>query len=211
MGHAYDESYAARNQADLVALIEGNPLAWVVSGKAEALMHSPLPLRCGYAADGRLSHLLGHLALRNPLAARLREDPMAAAFFLGPQAYVSASWLDDRTQAPTWNYCAAAFQLKVELHDAPGAIRDELSALVAQMEAGRPKAWQLEEMEGRYAHLARHVVAFRAQIVSVHSTFKLGQDERPGDYAQIAEGLGRSQEASLLHWMRRFEARDEEP
>ncbi|VFR31934.1 Transcriptional regulator [plant metagenome] len=209
MGHAYDHQYAARGQHDLVALIEGNPLAWLVSGAGEALLHSPVPLRCGYADDGCLSHLLGHLALRNPHVARLREDPEAAAFFLGPQAYVSPSWLDDRTQAPTWNYCAAGFRLRVELHDDPASIRDELAALVAQTEAGRPKAWQLAEMGERYERLAAHVVAFRAEIIAVQATFKLGQDERPVDYAQIVQGLEAEREDSLVAWMRRFNLRSE--
>ncbi|MFT3761500.1 MAG: FMN-binding negative transcriptional regulator [Pseudoxanthomonas sp.] len=205
MGHAYDDSYAAREQNDLVALIEGYPLAWLVSGTGAALTHTPLPLRCGYDADGHLSHLLGHLALRNPHVARLRSDAEAMALFMGPQAYVSPSWLDDRTQAPTWNYCAAGFRLHVELCEDPESIRNELTMLVEQMEAGRPKAWRLEEMGERYQRLAANVVALRARILSVHATFKLGQDERPGDYAQIVQGLDGAGKESLLEWVRRFE------
>lgn len=208
MGHARDTLYAARSQADLVALLAAQPLAWLVSAGGQDAASTPLPLRAGLDADGNLVSLLGHLARRNPHAARLQRDPDAQVLVMGPHAYVSPSWLDDRTQAPTWNYASADFQVRVSLLADADAIDAELDALVTQMEAGRTNAWRMAEMGERQARLAQGVVALRADIVSVQATFKLGQDERRQDFDQIVRGLEHGGEHKVATWMRAFDARN---
>ncbi len=209
MGHARDERYAPRSQDDVVALLREQPMGWLVSAGDDGHA-TPLPLRAELDAQGRLVALCGHLARRNPQVETLRSDPRARAFVLGPNAYVSASWLDDRTQAPTWNYVALAFTLRVSLAESPAAIASELDALVAQVEAARPRAWRIAEMGERYARLAQGVVAFRAEIVELRATFKLGQDERAHDFAQILAGLDAAGETALTRWMRAFDERGPE-
>lgn len=207
MGHARDQRYGARSQADLIELLAAQPLAWLVSPGGADAAFTPLPLRAERGRDGALVALRGHLARRNPHLARLRRDPQAHALLLGPQAYVSPRWLDDRTQAPTWNYAAAAFALRVSLSEAPDDIAAELQALVAQMEAGHADAWRLEEMGARYARLASGVTALRGEIVEVRATFKLGQDEAAHDFGQILQGLAANGEDALVRWMRAFDTR----
>jgi transcriptional regulator len=207
MGHARDTLYAARSQDDLVALLAAQPLAWLVSAGGDDAASTPLPLRAGFGADGKLDALLGHFAKRNPHAARLQRDPVAQVLVMGPHAYVSPSWLDDRTQAPTWNYVSASFDVRVSLLTDADAIGAELDALATQMEAGRDNAWRMQEMGERQARLAQGVVALRAEIVSVHATFKLGQDERRYDLDQIVRGLEKEGEPELVRWMRDFDVR----
>jgi len=207
MGHARDSLYAARSQDDVLKLLQAQPMAWLVSAGGEDAAFTPLPLRAALDADGRLLALQGHLARRNPHVARLRRDPIAQALVMGPHAYVSPSWLDDRTQAPSWNYAAAVFELEVSLSDEPQAIEDELRALVTRMEGARPNAWTLEEMGDRYARLAQGVTALRGAITRTRSTFKLGQDERDHDFAQLLAGLSRSGEAQVVQWMQAFSNR----
>lgn len=210
MGHARDTLYAARTQDDLVALLAAQPLAWLVSTGGEDAASTPLPLRAGFDADGNLVSLLGHCAKRNPHVARLQRDPDAQALVMGPHAYVSPSWLDDRTQAPTWNYASATFQVRVSLLTDAEAIDAELDALVTQMEAGRANAWRMAEMGERQARLAQGVVALRADIVSAQATFKLGQDERREDFDQIVRGLEQGGEHQVVMWMHAFDARNTE-
>jgi transcriptional regulator len=210
MGHARDTLYATRSQDDLVALLAAQPLAWLVSPGGEDAASTPLPLRAGFDAAGNLVSLLGHLARRNPQVARLQRDPVAQVLVMGPNAYVSPSWLDDRTQAPTWNYASADFQVRVSLLTDAGAIDAELDALVTQMETGRANAWRMAEMGERQARLAQGVIALRADIVSVRATFKLGQDERRQDFDQIVRGLEQEGEHQLVTWMHAFDARNAE-
>jgi len=210
MGHARDTLYATRGQDDLIALLTAQPLAWLVSAGGDDAASTPLPLRAGFNAEGALVSLLGHLAKRNPHVARLQRDPLAQVLVMGPNAYVSPSWLDDRTQAPTWNYASASFQVRVSLRTEADAIDAELDALVAQMEAGRDNAWRMSEMGERQARLAQGVVALRADIVSVQATFKLGQDERRHDFEQIVRGLRQDGKREIAEWMHAFDMRDAE-
>jgi transcriptional regulator len=207
MGHARDSLYAARSQDDLMKLLDAQPMAWLISAGGEDAAFTPLPLRAALDGDGRLVALQGHLARRNPHVARLRRDAIAQALVMGPHAYVSPSWLDDRTQAPSWNYAAAVFELEVVISEEAQAIEDELRALVTRMEGARPNAWTLEEMGERYARLAQGVTAFRGVITKTRATFKLGQDERDHDFAQLLAGLSRSGEAEVVQWMQAFSTR----
>jgi len=204
MGHARDSRYAPRSQDDVLRLLATQPFAWLVSAGGEDAAFTPLPLRAELDADGGLVALRGHLARRNPHVARLRRDGRAQALLIGPHAYVSPSWLDDRTQAPSWNYAAAMFELEVTVSEEPADIRAELAALVSQMEAGRPRAWALDEMGERYARLATGVTALRGAVREVRATFKLGQDEARHDFAQLLAGLQTGGELALVEWMRDF-------
>lgn len=204
MGHARDSRYAPRSSADIRRLLAAQPLAWLVSAGAADAAFTPLPLRAECDAAGNIVALRGHLARRNPHVARLRRDGRAQALILGPQAYVSPSWLADRTQAPSWNYAAAVFELDVEVSEREDDIRSELDALVTQMEAGRERAWSVAEMGERYARLAAGVSALRAVVREVRATFKLGQDEVRHDFAQLLAGLGAGGEHRLVQWMQDF-------
>jgi transcriptional regulator len=204
MGHARDSRYAARSQDDVLRLLAAQPFAWLVSTGGDDAAFTPLPLRAECDANGQLVALRGHLARRNPHVARLQRDGRAQALVMGPHAYVSPSWLDDRTQAPSWNYAAAVFDLDVAVSEAAHDIRAELDALITQMEAGRPRAWALDEMGERYARLATGVSSLCGVVREVRATFKLGQDEAPFDFAQLLLGLQADGEHALVDWMRDF-------
>ncbi|MDR7191969.1 FMN-binding negative transcriptional regulator [Luteimonas terrae] len=206
MGHARDSRYAPRHDGDVLRLLDAQPFAWLVSPGGDDAAFTPLPLRTEIDAEGRLVALRGHVARRNPHVARLRRDPIAYALVIGPHAYVSPSWLDDRTQAPSWNYAAAAFTLHVDCSEDAADIAEELDAMVNSMEAGRPNAWALPEMGERYARLAQGVTALRGRIIETRATFKLGQDEAPHDFAQLIAGLVSGGEHALVDWMRAFDA-----
>ena len=206
MGHVRDARYAPRDARDVAHLVAAQPFGWLVSAGGDDAAFTPLPLRPALDAHGNVVALLGHLARRNPHVARLRRDPVAQVLTIGPHAYVSPSWLDDRTQAPTWNYAAVAFDVRVTTHEADDDIAAELAALAATMEAGRDNAWSLVDMGERYARLAQGVTALRCDVVRTQATFKLGQDERPADYAQIVAGLVRNGDTTLAGWMQAFAA-----
>jgi len=200
-------TFAARGPGDVAELARAHPLAWVVSAGRDGLLATPLPLLAHTDADGRLSALEGHFALSNPQVAALSADPQALLLWLGPQGYVSPSWLHDRTQAPSWNYASAQCQVRISFNDDAAVLRAHLQALVAAHEAGRDQAWQVDEMGERYATLAARIVSFRAEPVRLQERFKLGQDERADVYADILGGMSRSGAdggTALCEWMRRF-------
>ncbi len=199
--------FAARSDDDIHRLVLENPLAWVVSGAEGALRATPLPIRPKFGADGQLEQLWGHFARSNPQHEGLACDPQALILFLGPQGYVSPSWMADRTQAPTWNYASVQFLVTMELVSDPVGVRELLDDLVGAMEQGRPKAWSAQEMGQRYDGLSRGIVGFRARILETRAKFKLGQDERDDVFGDILEGLEAVGGADLHAWMKDFDRR----
>lgn len=191
-----------RDSADLARL---HPLAWVVSMGAGGPLATPLPLLVHSTAGGAISAVEGHFARHNPQVAALQADPQALLLWLGPNGYVSPSWMRDRSQAPSWNYASLQCRVRIAFSDDETALRTHLDALVAVHEAGRPGAWQAAEMGARYATLAARIVAFRAELPEPRPRFKLGQDERHDVYADILQGLRQaSGHAALCEWMQRF-------
>jgi len=196
--------YQPRDNDDIQALVDGHPLAWIVCGSPAEFAATPIPVQLRCDEDGEPSMLVGHFARSNPQLAQLAATPEALVLLMGPQSYVSPSWFDDRTQAPTWNYACAAFHVTVTLEDEPDAIGQRLEDLVTAMEASHARPWHVREVGSRYASLSRGVTGFHAQIHGTRASFKLGQDERDDVFADILAGLETSGEHELVAWMERF-------
>ncbi|GIL39663.1 FMN-binding negative transcriptional regulator [Roseiterribacter gracilis] len=195
-------TFAARAPQDVVRLVGSHPLAWVVSDGPHATL---LPLRAVVAPDGSITQLRGHFARANPQVAALRAKSDALLLFLGPHGYISPSWMNDRTQAPTWNYASAQFRVELSFFEEAEALEELLRDLIGAMEHGRPNPWRQEEMGARFSSLARGIIGFDAKILSSTAKFKLGQDERRDVFADITSALARDPAAAeLLQWMLDF-------
>lgn len=186
-------------------LIQEAPLGWLVSLNLTAPLASPIPMQAATDDAGELTELRGHLARRHPLVDRFRQTGRALALFMGPQGYISPSWMADRTQAPTWNYASVQCVVDVVLLDDDQITESDLRDLVAQQEAGRDQAWSVDDMGLRYQRLASGIIGFRAKVVTHSHKFKLGQDERDDVYGDITAALaGQAHSETLLRWMQAF-------
>lgn len=187
---------------DIDRLIAMHPFALVISSATGTPLATPLPLLLERDANGEMT-LLGHMPRAHPHTDLLRRQPRALAVFQGAHGYISPSWLTDRTQAPTWNYETIHLEIDVEFDERAEATEAALTRLVEHMERGRPNAWSVADMGARYATLAPAVVAFRARVITTYAKFKLGQNERDNDRADILAGLERTKHQSLLDAMLR--------
>jgi transcriptional regulator len=193
--------FAPPSEADVTRLVREHPFAWVVSAPDGELSATPLPIRPVVDDEDRIVELRGHFARSNPHVALLRRTPRALLLFMGPHGYVSASWLRDRTRTPTWNYAMVQYLVDVEFVEDVARTDWLMRDLVDAMEAGRPAAWSLDEMGPRYRQLASGVIGFHAHIRGRRAKFKLGQDERDAEYADIVGALRRDGDHALLAWM----------
>jgi len=190
-----------RSPQDLADLIAGHPLAWVCSQGSAGLGAALLPLLPEWGPGGELVAVEGHFPRAHPMVPALRADPNALVLWLGPQSYVSPSWLADRTQAPSWIFASAQCRVRVQFDEREGAIDAHLKRLVDAHEAGRPNAWAMSEMGARQAQLAARVIAFRAEVEQLDERYKLSQDERDTEYASQIAQLA---DHPVAAWMRRF-------
>ena len=198
------DPFRARSPDDLVDLVRQQPLAWIVSGVAGALSATPLPVQLVCDDQCQPVKILGHFARRNAQLGALAADPRATVLLIGPNGYISPSWFADRTQAPTWNYASAVFDVEVRLLDTPADADRLLDGLVDQVERDRPDRWRSEEMGERRNRLSANVVGFEARVIRANARFKLGQDERDDVFADILRGLDVLDQSALAGWMRRF-------
>ena len=58
-------------------------------------------------------------------------------------------------------------------------------------------------MGERYQRLVTAIIGFHAHILERRVKFKLGQDERDSEYADITAALAAGGDDTLLDWMRR--------
>lgn len=198
-------TFVPEDAIEIDRLIAAHPFAQLVSCNGLMPVCTPLPLLLH--RDGEQTWLIGHFARANPHVAMLREHPQALAVFMGEHAYMSPSWLRDRTQAPTWNYETVHCEVEVEFLDHNEAIHAALEELVTHMETGRESAWGIADMGPRYEQLSRAVIAFRARITAIHPKFKLGQNERDDVYADMLAGAERDQLRGIAGAMRRIPRR----
>ena len=190
-----------KSPADIARLVRDHPLATVICNGAAGFAATPLPLIAETHGDGRVVALIGHFAGSNPQLAALRNDPRALAVFNGPQAYVSPRVVSKPQWGPTWNYAVVRFQVAVTL--TPELNDRALAVLIAALEGDGPDAWRADRMGERYDRLISHVVAFRAEVLSTHATFKLGQDEDDTSFAEILDATDDQELARMMVEQRR--------
>jgi transcriptional regulator len=186
---------------EVTHLVANHPFGLLISGAAQGISATPLPLLLERNVDGS-STIIGHFALANPHVARLQANPDALIVFQGPHGYISPSWFDDRTQAPTWNFATVHFTVKIEFLYTENDAREAVEKLSARMESGRPGAWSPADMGDRYQRLLPAIIAFRAHVLSTSAKFKLGQNERQLELEQSLSGLERNNQHALAMLVR---------
>jgi transcriptional regulator len=196
--------FAPRSDGDVARLVLSQPLSWIVSGTGADFRATLLPLRPEVDANGALVRLVGHFARSNDQSRLLQQNPRAHILTLGAHGYISPSWIHDKTWAPTWNYASARFTVDFDFFEAPAEIETHLRDLVDAMEAGRPGAWNIDQMGPRYHSLSRGVIGFRAHVREIRAKFKLGQDERDAVFGDITAALEHTSQGELLDWMENF-------
>jgi len=198
------DAFQPRSDQDVLRLLREQPLGWLICASGAAFRASAIPFRPRLDPAGTLVGLWGHLARSNPQVELLRRESRAEILILGANGYISPSWMADRTQAPTWNYASVQFLANIAFIEDDAGLERVLRDLIGAMEAGRPKAWNIEDMGERYARLAQRIVAFEADIMEIRPKFKLGQDERRDVFADIMTGLHATEADELRQWMADF-------
>ena len=196
-----NSKFVVRDGADAIQLIKRQPLAWIISYK-NPIQATPIPLLPESVDHSRLKSLTGHYARSNPQVADFQKDPFASLLFMGPNGYISPSWFDDRTQAPTWNYACVNISARIEFLDNEKDLDPIIRNLVKAMEMSRNNAWGVDEMHERYELLLKKIIPFRAHVLELDSQFKLGQDERDDVYHDIIKGLSNENNNALIELMK---------
>lgn len=191
------------DQAELVAFMEANSFATLVSLVNGQLFATHLPLTLVTEPDQPM-RLRGHLAKANPHWQELATQREVLVIFQGPHAYISPSLYEKWESVPTWNYIA------VHAYGAARLIQDEagLLAILAELIAVNDPTYQhqWDSLPDKFRlGLLNGIVAFEIEVTRLEGKFKLGQNRPIGDQERMAtalEGHADTAIATLGQYMR---------
>jgi transcriptional regulator len=174
--------FAETDRAALVGHVRARSFGILITHDRE-IAHLP------FVIDDVGTMLRAHVALGNPLVARLRDGAPMTAVFLGPDAYISASWYGSpNEEVPTWNYVAVHAHGSTRVLDRE-ATRVLLADLTAAHEAeGR---WSLDALEGAFVdELLEGIVGFALDVERLEGKAKLSQNRSIEDRERVIAALG---------------------
>lgn len=179
----------------LHALMQAHPLGLLITPGTDAEagpVVNPLPFLLE-PGPGPLGTLVGHVARANPLWREAAGAPVLVVF-QGPEAYVSPGWYPAKAEhgkvVPTWNYALVQARGRLEVQDGPEAVREIVTRLTAQHEAGQPRPWGVGDAPPDFIEtLLRAIVGIRIPLESLVGKFKLSQNRPAADRDGVVQGL----------------------
>jgi len=157
------------------------------------MIHVPGTSENGASPDPGL--LRGHLARANGHWRELLSQSAAIAIFVGPDAYVSPSYYQEKRltgkAVPTWNYSTAVVHGTITVHPDQEWLLPHVRALVDRHEARRAHPWSIDDPPDGYIEMmARAIVGLELRIERIEAKRKLSQNRSAEDIAGVIEALG---------------------
>jgi transcriptional regulator len=181
---------------EMAAFIDARRFATLVVGGPDGLVAAHIPMIAARDAEGRMSHLLGHVARNNPIVAAAG-GASALAIFNGPEAYISPSWYPSKREhgkaVPTWNYVAVEAGGRLETFTDAAILRQHVADLTDLMESARPEPWALNDAPETYvAQMLNGIVGLRLAVESLNGIRKLSQNRNEADRMGVQRALAKS-------------------
>lgn len=177
------------------ALIRAHPLAVLVTSAGGTLEANHLPLLIDPLSSPQ-GTLRGHVARANPLWRQLHENEVLAVF-QGPQVYVTPSWYPEKRATgkvvPTWNYAVVHAHGPLIIRDDRDWLRDLVSRLTDQQEAGLPQPWAISDAPADYIErMLGAIVGIEIPINRIEGKWKVSQNKADAERAGVVDGLAQS-------------------
>lgn len=181
------------------ALIRTHPLAVLVTSAGGTLEANHLPLLIDPLPSPQ-GTLRGHVARANPLWRQVHGtgyENEVLAVFQGPQVYVTPSWYPEKRTSgkvvPTWNYAVVHARGPLIIHDDRDWLRDLVSRLTDQQEAGLPQPWGINDAPADYIErMLGAIVGIEIPLTRIEGKWKVSQNKADADRAGVVDGLAQS-------------------
>ncbi len=184
-------AFLETDEARLIAHLARHPFVTLTAAPdgRPRVAHAPAILR--RLEPGGLA-LDFHLSRGNSLAPFLAGGFRAVAVSLGPDAYVSPDWYEDKGSVPSWNYVTAEVEGPVTALDDAGLIA-QVDDLTAQEEARllpKPPWLRAKMAPGKFERLLRSILGGRLTVERFEGTWKLSQNKTDADREGVIAALG---------------------
>ena len=181
------------DRKELVAFMQANSFALLVTATGGAPMASHLPVVVADGAKGIVIH--SHMAKNNPQWQEFFEDEVLVVFW-GPHAYVSPRWYEEKERVPTWNYAAVHACGKVTVTPDRAVKHAAQRELVAQLDP----QWlpKFDALRPEYVdNMLNGIVTFDIAVTRLETRWKLSQNRGRREQELIAAELEKSDDGVL--------------
>jgi transcriptional regulator len=188
--------FEINDRDEIFPFVEANAFGQLISQVEGRLFCSHLP----FLVSADRSRLIGHVARQNSQQRWLSGQEVLVTFH-GPHDYISPSWYTG-PGVPTWNYQAVHIYGQTEVFHDPARLKDVVETLTQKYESAFEQPWQAEYD----ATMLSAIVGIEIVITEVQCKYKLSQNRKPQDRAQVIERLSAIGSKKLAEAMRRNES-----
>jgi transcriptional regulator len=186
--------YREEDRAKILEFIQQNDFATLVTYDGENPVASHLLM--GIIEEGETLFINGHMSRANLHWKMFEKNPEVLVIFQGAHTYISPTWYN-HVNVPTWNYQS------VHVYGKPRIITDYdeayelLKRLIDRYEVN--SHYQLESLPKDFVEKEiKGIVAFQIEVTRIEANYKLSQNRKDEDYANIIAQLEK-REDDLSH------------
>ena len=187
--------YREEDRAKILEFIRQNDFAVLVTHDGEKPVASHLLMEV--LEEGDTLYVNGHMSRANSQWKTFEINPEILVIFHGPHTYISPIWYN-HVNVPTWNYQSVHVYGKPRIITEYDEVYDVLRRLVNRYETGShynmetlPQDFVEKEIKG--------IVAFQIEVTRVEANYKLSQNRKDEDHANIITRLEEERTDDLSH------------
>lgn len=143
-----------------------------------------------------------HVARINPVWQKIDSGASVMAVFKGPDAYVSPSWYETKSETgkvvPTWNYLAVHAEGQASIVQEEGWLKNHLNQLTNLHEAQREQPWSVDDAPAEFtSRLMKAIVGIEIRIESLKGQVKASQNHPERNQMGVKAGLAKGTHAEV--------------
>jgi transcriptional regulator len=177
---------------ELVALMQQNPFATLVTGSGESIEATHLPVLLKQIDERYV--LKAHIAKANPLWKQVQGGSEVLIIFNGPNCYVSPNHYPTKAEngkaVPTWNYAVVHVKGTISfVHDSEW-IYSAIDELTTEHESQSISPWSMADApEAFIQKLLPAIVGIEIEISNMTGQWKLSQNQPEVNQQGVIQGL----------------------
>ena len=177
--------YREEDRGKILEFLRQNDFATLITYDGEKPVASHLLM--GIVEEGESLFVDGHMSRANPHWKTFDTNLEVLVIFQGAHTYISPTWYN-HVNVPTWNYLSVHVYGKPRIISAYAEAYGLLKRLVDRYES--KSNYQLESLPKDFVEKEiKGIVAFQIEVTKIEANYKLSQNRKDEDYANIITQL----------------------
>jgi transcriptional regulator len=173
--------YREEDRVKILDFIQQNDFATLITHDGEKPIASHLLM--GIVEKDEKLFVNGHMSRANPHWKTFEKNPEVLVIFQGPHTYISPTWYN-HVNVPTWNYQSVHLYGKPRILTDDDEVYEILKRLIDRYESN--SHYQLESLPKDFVEKEiKGIVAFQIEVKRIEANYKLSQNRKDEDYANI--------------------------